>query len=65
VTIRRPILLLLTLLALLPLAVPQAADARQGEQQCFTATGFCIEGPILNYWRNNYGLPVFGYPISH
>jgi hypothetical protein len=63
---RYPILLfLLALAALLPLAMaPQAAAAQRPERQCFPETGFCISGPILSYWRNNGGLPVFGYPIT-
>jgi hypothetical protein len=63
--LRRPLFLaLLALLALLPLVSPPQASAQRGDQQCFPETGFCISGPILTYWRNNGGLPVFGYPIS-
>jgi hypothetical protein len=32
--------------------------------QCFDATGYCIHGRIAEYWNENGGLKVFGYPIS-
>ncbi|WP_054533319.1 ELWxxDGT repeat protein [Herpetosiphon geysericola] len=44
------------------LALPQASYA--AEAQCFAQTGFCIEGRFLEYWQQNGGLPVFGYPLS-
>lgn len=46
-------------LAALPAVRTQAQDAR-----CFPETGFCISGPIRQYWERNGGLPVFGFPIS-
>jgi len=46
-------------LGLLPVKTAQAAATR-----CFAETGFCVSGPILDYWERNGGLPVFGYPIS-
>jgi hypothetical protein len=33
-------------------------------ERCFAETGFCITGRIQEYWQQNGGLPVFGYPIS-
>jgi hypothetical protein len=38
-------------------------DAQTGER-CFDETGQCINGPIRDYWEQNGGLPVFGYPIT-
>jgi hypothetical protein len=35
-----------------------------GECQRFPETGFSVCGRFLEYWRQNGGLPVFGYPIS-
>lgn len=32
--------------------------------RCFDATGYCIEGRFREYWEQNGGLPVFGYPIT-
>lgn len=36
----------------------------QATERCFVETGFCISGRIQEYWEQNGGLPVFGYPIS-
>jgi lysophospholipase L1-like esterase len=33
-------------------------------QRCFVETGQCIEGRFRDYWEQNGGLAVFGYPIS-
>jgi hypothetical protein len=32
--------------------------------RCFEETGYCIDGRIRDYWEQNGGLPVFGFPIS-
>lgn len=44
---------------------PRAAVA-QSDQLCFDVPGItnCIRGRFLQYWRDNGGLPVFGYPIT-
>jgi uncharacterized lipoprotein YbaY/heat shock protein HslJ len=39
-----------------------AAPAPQ--PQCFSETGHCVGGRFLEYWQQNGGLAVFGYPIS-
>lgn len=58
---------LLTLVAMLAagLMMPYSALAQSGPL-CFNVPGItnCIEGRFLEYWRQNGGLPVFGYPIS-
>ncbi|NJN17829.1 MAG: hypothetical protein HC822_16915 [Oscillochloris sp.] len=36
----------------------------QNDCQTFTETGYTVCGRILSYWRENGGLPVFGYPIG-
>jgi hypothetical protein len=38
--------------------------AVNGAQRCFDETGFCIDGRIREYWEQNGGLVVFGYPIG-
>lgn len=43
--------------------VPLGAQA-QTSQRCFPETGFCIEGRIREFWEQNGGLPVFGFPIG-
>jgi Tol biopolymer transport system component len=45
--------------------VVQTARTRaQTGQRCFAETAFCIEGRIREFWEQNGGLPVFGYPIT-
>jgi hypothetical protein len=51
------------LLALLFISTLQPAQA-SARQRCFRETGFCVGGRFLEYWDQNGGLPVFGYPIS-
>lgn len=53
-------------LALLALAlvIPAAPAAAQGSS-CFPETGFCIGGRFAEFWNQNGGLAVFGYPISN
>ena len=42
-----------------------AAPAQaQAAERCFPETGQCIAGRIRQYWEQNGGLAVFGYPIS-
>jgi hypothetical protein len=38
--------------------------AAQSAPRCFDETGFCIDGRIRDYWEQNGGLRVFGFPIS-
>ncbi len=58
-----PVALLLVglCLSLLPSATPvQAAD----NSRFFPQTNHTVSGKFLDYWNNNGGLAVFGYPIS-
>jgi hypothetical protein len=44
-----------------------ASEARvpaQQDQRCFPETGQCISGRFREYWEQNGGLAVFGFPIS-
>ena len=34
------------------------------DPMCFDETGFCSSGRIAQFWQNNGGLQVFGYPIT-
>jgi hypothetical protein len=36
----------------------------QSDQRCFPETGQCISGRIREYWEQNGGLPVFGFPSA-
>jgi polysaccharide biosynthesis protein PslG len=53
---------MLTLLCLLLAAAPSAAA--QGDQRCSPETNQCISGRIRQFWEQNGGLPVFGYPTG-
>jgi len=33
-------------------------------EECFKETGFCMSGRIREYWHQNGGLNVFGFPIG-
>jgi hypothetical protein len=63
--IRRVRVWLMLVFALASLIAPQTLQA-QSAQQCFDVPGIsdCIRGRFLEYWRDNGGLAVFGYPIS-
>jgi hypothetical protein len=52
------------LLALVALALPQAALAQAAEQICFKEVPDCVEGRFAEYWRQNGGLAVFGLPLG-
>lgn len=47
------------------LVVPWTARATHAEeQQCFATTNYCITGRFQQFWEQNGGLPIFGYPIT-
>ncbi len=46
------------------LAGPSATQAAQADERCFAETGFCISGRIREFWEENGGLAVFGFPIT-
>jgi uncharacterized protein YkwD len=56
------LIILMALFTLSLVLIPGSINAQ--EQRCFEQTGYCIEGPIREYWEANGGLPVFGYPIT-
>jgi hypothetical protein len=59
-----PITILSLILTFLATLIGPQQSFAQTDQRCFSATGFCISGPIRAYWENNGGLAVFGYPIT-
>ncbi len=59
---RRFLLAIWALLLLSLWVLPHVTQAQR--TRCFSETGYCIEGVILNYWEQNGGLPVFGYPTT-
>ena len=57
----RRIMLFLTLLAL-ALSAPLPAQA--ATKICFKEVSNCIEGRFAEYWRQNGGLAIFGFPLN-
>jgi Tol biopolymer transport system component len=57
-------LLALCTVCLLLLGALHTPAQAQAEQQCFSEVPYCIEGQLLQFWRANGALPVFGLPIS-
>lgn len=53
-------------LMVLALLVPVHQSSAQTDRLCFNVPGItnCIEGRFREYWEQNGGLAVFGYPIS-
>jgi Tol biopolymer transport system component len=51
------------LLVLLALPKHQPVQAQTGPR-CFGETNLCIEGRIREYWEQNGGLAIFGFPIT-
>ncbi len=62
---RRVYLLFIGVLWAVSLVAPRSSSAQSG-QLCFNVPGItnCIEGRFREYWEQNGGLSVFGYPIS-
>ncbi len=60
-SLRIVLVLMLALLLFGALPVPTQAQPRE---RCFAQTGYCVQGTFLDYWEQNGGLEVFGYPIS-
>jgi len=59
------IAVVVVVLAVAGFLAPPATGAQTG-QRCFDVPGitFCIEGRFREFWEENGGLAVFGYPIS-
>lgn len=60
--IRRSLILMFMLIV----GVQPTHGYAQTERRCFDVPGItdCIEGRFREFWEQNGGLPVFGYPIS-
>jgi len=46
------------------MAFPPAQTAYAQSERCFAETGHCISGRFRQFWEENGGLPVFGFPIT-
>lgn len=42
----------------------QQTEQTEQTERCFAETGFCIIGRMQQFWEQNGGVKVFGYPIS-
>jgi hypothetical protein len=60
----RPIIVLVFIIILLSLPSHIVFTSAQSDQRCFAETGFCMAGRIREFWENNGGLSVFGFPIT-
>lgn len=60
----RRFLLSLALLLACVLPVSHSSVRAAEEKLCFSETGFCISGRFRQYWEQNGGLAVFGFPTS-
>src|SRR5437867_2076633 len=58
----RTTLLIAIMFSLAVICLPAASA--QSDRRCFPETGLCIEGRIREFWEQNGGLPVFGFPIA-
>ncbi len=58
---KRCVIWLIVLALSLVVALPAFA---QTDQRCFPETGQCIVGRIREFWEQNGGLPVFGFPTG-
>ncbi len=54
----------MAMMATLLAALMPAAPAQAQNQICFNEVPDCIEGRFAEYWQQNGGLPVFGFPIT-
>lgn len=57
----------LVVVVLVAISLLATAPAKAQDQICFPnvpGIGSCISGRFYQYWRENGGLPVFGYPLT-
>lgn len=55
---------MLSVVVVLFTLVPFGSTYAQQGSQYFPATGHTVSGRFLQYWQQNGGLPVFGYPLT-
>src|SRR5262249_29335168 len=58
------IFLLLLAVGMILLLSTQNNLLAQIDQRCFSETDLCISGRIRQFWEENGGLPIFGFPIT-
>ncbi len=55
---------LLVFLGMLSLAIVSPAPSSHAAQRCFAETNQCMDGRIAEFWEQNGGLAVFGFPVG-
>ena len=55
---------LLVFLGVLSFVITAPASPSHAAQRCFTETNQCMDGRIAEFWEQNGGLAVFGFPIG-
>ena len=55
---------LLCVWGLFAVFIPWTSIQAQEDARFFPETGYSVEGRFLEYWNENGGLPVFGFPLS-
>ena len=55
---------LLVILGVLSFVITAPASPSHAAQRCFTETNQCMDGRIAEFWEQNGGLSVFGFPIG-
>ncbi len=50
--------------AMLGAAFTRTPVAQAAPEQCFSETNHCIQGAFLDYWLQNGGLSINGYPLT-
>jgi uncharacterized lipoprotein YbaY len=61
---RERIIALLGVVLMLGVLLSLAPAQAQSDEICFSETGQCMSGRIRQFWVENGGLPVFGFPIT-
>ncbi len=61
-TLRLQLFVLCTLVLTFIFSTP--ARPAMAAERCFAETSFCIDGRIREFWEQNGGLTVFGFPIG-
>jgi hypothetical protein len=62
-TAQHVLFVLVTATMLAPMLLTNSIQAQEDER-CFPETGQCISGRFREFWEQNSGLAVFGYPIT-
>ncbi|WP_322512531.1 hypothetical protein [Chloroflexus sp.] len=61
---RRLYFLIMTFIVGFVAGMVPSAPAQAQNQICFNEVRYCIEGRFAEYWQQNGGLPVFGFPLT-